>query len=150
MSAPLPTSSPTFSLSQLRSFLDHSAEQFLLQNKSITEGDVEFVRNILSDHLHFVTSSDNIASFEDKRKQLGPAFQADALAREQAIIVSSTKSGFSSTGKVRSAPTRASPMMSKTKIVPMGSQSLTALSILSSPEDLLPPATHCFQPPCPR
>ncbi|GMH47422.1 hypothetical protein TrVE_jg4853 [Triparma verrucosa] len=32
-------------------------------------------------------------------------------------------------------------MMSKTKIVPMGSQSLTALGILSSPEDLLPLAT---------
>ena len=140
MSAPLPAA-PTFSLSQLRSFLEHSAEHFLQQNKSITEGDVEFVRNILSDHLQFVTSSDNIASFEDKRKQLGPAVQADALAHEheQAVVVppqgfSSVGKVLSSAGKVKSTPSRVTLMMSKNKIVPMESQSSTALSILSSPE----------------
>ncbi|GMH64698.1 hypothetical protein TrST_g10111 [Triparma strigata] len=139
MSAPLPTTAPTLSLSQLRSFLEHSAEQFLLQNKSITEGDLEFVRNLLSDHLHFVTSSDNIASFDDKRKQLGPAIQADASAHEQAIIV--PPQGFSSVGKVlssagniKSTPSRVTLMMSKNKIMPMESQSSTALSVLSSPE----------------
>ena len=126
----LPPSTITFTVAQLRSFLEHTAEQFVLQKKSISDEDSALVKSIFL----FATSSDNLASFEKKRKQLVPARHTEVVANEQAIIVPSTKSGFSSAGKVKSTPTRVNLMTSKHRIVPMETQLSTALNILSSPD----------------
>ncbi|GMH78487.1 hypothetical protein TrST_g4778 [Triparma strigata] len=137
MPTSLPTTTPTFTLPQLRSFLDHTAEQFVLQSKSISEGDVEFVRNIVL----FATSSDNLASFEEKRKQLAPARHTEVLATVNEQEITALPKGFSSigkvlssAGKVKSTPPRVTLMTSKNKIMPMENQLSTALNVLSSPD----------------
>ena len=133
----LPPSTITFTVAQLHSFFEHTAEQFVLQKKSISDEDSALVKSFFL----FATSSDNLASFEDKRKQLVPARHTEVVANEQANAISNIKSGFS-IGKVKSTPTRYTLITSKHRIVPVERQSLMAPSILSSPEAIMYTKNH--------
>ena len=115
-------------LSELLGYHESMARRFL-QNRDVSDHDPDLVRNLLSEYINFALNEEDFAARfgRDKaRKQLDPAVAPQGFSSVGKVL--------SSAGKVKSTPSRVTLMMSKNKIVPMESQSLTALSVLSSPE----------------